>query len=107
MTCKDVIAQQYLMECVILVFPDEYHLNTLDRLLQTCALLQPGVNIKSIIVGLIDRLANFAQNESIPSHIQLFNFFYDNLVHVFNVCFSFHFFIQISTYTPLIIITFY
>ena len=75
------------MECLTLVFPDEYHLCTLDKLLQTCALLQPGVNIKSIIVGLIDRLANYAQNETIPSSIQLFTFFYQNLSHVFTVCF--------------------
>ena len=25
-SCKDTIAQQYLMECIIQVFPDEFHL---------------------------------------------------------------------------------
>ena len=28
--CKDTLAQQYLMECIIQAFPDEYHLQTLE-----------------------------------------------------------------------------
>ncbi|MCI07824.1 vacuolar protein sorting-associated protein 35A-like, partial [Trifolium medium] len=28
--CKDELAQFYLMDCIIQVFPDEYHLQTLD-----------------------------------------------------------------------------
>eukprot|EP00966_Prymnesium_polylepis_P051813 1199843-Prymnesium_polylepis.1 len=31
--CKDPIAQQYLMECVLQVFPVEYHVATLSQLL--------------------------------------------------------------------------
>ncbi len=34
--CKDEIAQYYLMDCVIQVFPDEFHLSTLETLLQAC-----------------------------------------------------------------------
>ena len=33
--CKDTIAQSYLMDCVIQVFPDEYHLATLEPFLST------------------------------------------------------------------------
>lgn len=40
--CKDEIAQFYLMECIIQVFPDEYHLQTLDVLLGACPQLQVG-----------------------------------------------------------------
>lgn len=48
--CKDEIAQLYLMECIIQVFPDEYHLQTLDVLLGACPQLQVGINtITSII----------------------------------------------------------
>ena len=42
--CKDEIAQFYLMECIIQVFPDEYHLQTLDVLLSACPQLQVGAN---------------------------------------------------------------
>lgn len=29
--CKDEIAQYYLMDCIIQVFPDDYHLQTLEH----------------------------------------------------------------------------
>lgn len=38
--CKDEIAQFYLMDCIIQVFPDEYHLQTLEILLDACPQLQ-------------------------------------------------------------------
>lgn len=38
--CRDEIAQYYLMDCIIQVFPDEYHLQTLDVLLGACPQLQ-------------------------------------------------------------------
>lgn len=38
--CKDDIAQFYLMECIIQVFPDDYHLQTLETLLGACPQLQ-------------------------------------------------------------------
>lgn len=38
--CKDEIAQYYLMDCVIQVFPDEYHLQTLETLLGAFPQLQ-------------------------------------------------------------------
>ncbi|XP_020535409.1 vacuolar protein sorting-associated protein 35B isoform X4 [Jatropha curcas] len=38
--CKDDLAQYYLMDCIIQVFPDEYHLQTLDTLLGACPQLQ-------------------------------------------------------------------
>lgn len=38
--CKDELAQYYLMDCIIQVFPDEYHLQTLETLLGACPQLQ-------------------------------------------------------------------
>ena len=32
-SCRDAIAQEYLMECIIQVFPDEMHLATLNNFL--------------------------------------------------------------------------
>lgn len=81
--CKDVIAQQYLMEVIIQAFPDDFHLRTLDVLLSTCGQLQGGVNIKNILVSLIDRLANFAgRGEQIPSDISVFNTFSEQIANI-------------------------
>lgn len=85
-SCRDAIAQEYLMECIIQVFPDEFHLQTLDPFLKSCAQLQSGVNVKNIIISLIDRLAAYNQrNEKaagveegasvIPAEVQLFDVF--------------------------------
>lgn len=79
--CRDVLAQEYLLEglfpfqapCPIInrsvavitqVFPDEFHLNTLDQLLSAIARLNPHVNIKAIVIGLMDRLSSYAARES-------------------------------------------
>ncbi len=82
--CKDVIAQEYLMEVVIQVrslgcdpsvpwrpmailyqvFTDEFHLYTLGPFLSATAQLHPKVNIKQIVIALIDRLAAYAAREA-------------------------------------------
>ncbi|KAF4623926.1 hypothetical protein D9613_001519 [Agrocybe pediades] len=62
--CKDVIAQEYLMEVVIQVFTDEFHLHTLGPFLSATAQLHPKVNIKQIVIALIDRLASYAAREA-------------------------------------------
>ncbi|CAN0906197.1 Vacuolar protein sorting-associated protein 35B [Linum grandiflorum] len=58
--CKDELAQYYLMDCIIQVFPDEYHLQSLETLLGACPHLQPGVDIKTVLSQLMDRLSNYA-----------------------------------------------
>jgi len=96
--CKDTIAQQYLMECLIQVFPDEFHLRSLEVILSTCAQLQPNVDLKAIVVSLIDRLANYAQRTpnsastedgvsengsgGILADIPIFNIFFQNISEV-------------------------
>ncbi|MCJ1425471.1 Vacuolar protein sorting-associated protein 35 [Sticta canariensis] len=62
--CRDVLAQEYLLEVITQVFPDEFHLNTLDHLLSAIARLNPHVNIKAIVIGLMDRLSSYAARES-------------------------------------------
>ncbi|PSC73631.1 vacuolar sorting-associated 35B-like [Micractinium conductrix] len=61
--CRDDIAQQYLMQCTIMVFPDEFHLGTLQQLLGALPALQPGVRVHSVLSLLMDRLANYAASE--------------------------------------------
>ncbi|CAF93242.1 unnamed protein product, partial [Tetraodon nigroviridis] len=76
--CRDSLAQEYLMECIIQVFPDEFHLQTLNPFLRSCAELHQNVNVKNIIIALIDRLALFAHREDgpgIPAEIKLFDIF--------------------------------
>lgn len=46
------------------MFPDEFHLNTLDQLLPAIARLNPHVNIKAIVIGLMDRLSAYAEREA-------------------------------------------
>ena len=60
-SCKDAIAQEYLMECIIQVFPDEFHVQTLNPFLKSCAELEAGVNVKNIVISLMDRLGNYSQ----------------------------------------------
>lgn len=88
MSCRDAIAQEYLMECIIQVFPDEFHLSTLHPFLRACADLQSNVNVKNIIIALIDRLAAFTQrNEGgISTDLQLFDIFSDQVAQIIMVC---------------------
>lgn len=46
------------------VFPDEFHLYSLGPFLSATAQLQPSVNIKQIVIALIDRLAAYAAREA-------------------------------------------
>ncbi|GAA6036266.1 hypothetical protein JCM8097_006867 [Rhodosporidiobolus ruineniae] len=62
--CRDVIAQEYLMEVVIQVFTAEFHLPTLAPFLRATAQLHPKVNIKHLVIALIDRLAAYAAREA-------------------------------------------
>ncbi|XP_023678494.2 vacuolar protein sorting-associated protein 35-like [Paramormyrops kingsleyae] len=83
--CRDSLAQEYLMECIIQVFPDEFHLQTLNSFLRACAELHQNVNVKNIIIALIDRLALFAHREDgpgIPADIKLFDVFSQQVASV-------------------------
>ncbi|KAL4810443.1 vacuolar protein sorting-associated protein 35 [Aspergillus unguis] len=61
--CRDVLAQEYLLEVITKVFPDEFHLHTLDLLLSAIARLNPHVDLKKIVIGLMDRLSSYAARE--------------------------------------------
>lgn len=86
-SCRDAIAQEYLMECIIQVFPDEFHIQTLTPFLKSCAELEQGVNVKNIVISLMERLGSFSQrSESVGSdgaailkEVQLFEVFSDQV----------------------------
>jgi vacuolar protein sorting-associated protein 35 len=50
------------MDCVIQAFPDEYHLQTLEPLLDATTNLNPTVDIKNIFIGLMEKLSKFASS---------------------------------------------
>ena len=60
LSSKDAIAQQYLMDCMIQAFPDNYHLHNLNALLETTTQLQPSVEIKGIFINLLNRISDYA-----------------------------------------------
>jgi vacuolar protein sorting-associated protein 35 len=62
--CRDVLAQEYLLEVITQVFPDEFHLHTLDQFLAAVSRLNPHVNVKVIVIALMDRLSQYAARES-------------------------------------------
>ncbi|GAN08324.1 vacuolar protein sorting-associated protein 35 [Mucor ambiguus] len=69
-SCHDVMAQEYLMEVIIQIFPDEFHIHTLKPFLATTAQLHANVNIKMIIMALLDRLATYSKDEQANMGIQ-------------------------------------
>lgn len=71
---NDKMAQQYLMECIIQVFPDEYHMSTLDTFLSSCLDLHTDVDLRAIFTSLMDRLSSFTQVNFfiINAHIYIF-----------------------------------
>jgi len=81
LSCKDTIAQSYLMDCVIQVFPDDFHLNTLELLLQSVSTLKEKVNVRAILESLMDRLASHAANNAaagaVGAEINSFKLFND------------------------------
>ncbi|EGR27194.1 vacuolar sorting protein, putative [Ichthyophthirius multifiliis] len=83
---SDAISQQYLFDVIISSFPDEYHLDTLQLMLQVCTMnLDPKVDIKIIFIRLMDRLAEFAiYNKDVAASFQqkgdsIYNMFKQNI----------------------------
>lgn len=81
LSCKDTIAQSYLMDCIIQVFPDDFHLNTLEPLLNTVSALKEKVNVRAILESLMERLATHSANNiaagAVGAEINSFKLFND------------------------------
>jgi len=48
-SCKDALAQEHLMEVIIQVFPEGFHLRTLEIFLDACSKLKKSVNVKRFV----------------------------------------------------------
>eukprot|EP00771_Trimastix_marina_P004117 gnl/Trimastix_PCT/854.p1 GENE.gnl/Trimastix_PCT/854~~gnl/Trimastix_PCT/854.p1 ORF type:complete len:824 (+),score=310.59 gnl/Trimastix_PCT/854:56-2527(+) len=83
-SCNDRIAQQYLMEIIIQVFPDEFHLATLQTYLEALESLEPGVDVVSIIIAFLDRLARFGatNRDAIGDGVRLFEKFSESIERI-------------------------
>ncbi|KRX94320.1 Vacuolar protein sorting-associated protein 35 [Trichinella pseudospiralis] len=83
--CRDAIAQEYLMECLIDVFPDEFHVRCLNIFLKTCADMNQMVNIRNVLVTLIERLSSLGVTEEgkiIQEDANLFDVLSDEIASI-------------------------
>ena len=60
--CKDEMSQQYLMECIIHAFPDEFNIACLENILNNTQKLVSSVDIKNLFIGLLEKLSKFVKN---------------------------------------------
>jgi hypothetical protein len=63
--CADPLSQAYLLDCIVQVFPDEYHIETMPILLAVCPKLRDKVNIRTILGSLMTRLTNYFADEEL------------------------------------------
>ncbi|KAJ3331179.1 Vacuolar protein sorting-associated protein 35 [Gonapodya sp. JEL0774] len=93
-SCKDVIAQEYLMEVIIQVFSDEFHIRTLDPFLSAVAQLARQVDVKQIVITLRNAAEDteaatalqekFSQTPptGIPTDVPLFDIFWNQIAEL-------------------------
>jgi len=76
---KDTIAQNYLIDCIIQVFPDEFHIHTLDIFLKSITELKEKVDARTILESMMGRLSQHTANTNtpIPPEINAFKLFND------------------------------
>lgn len=68
LSVKDTMSQQYLFESMIQVFPDEFHIGTLEQELAAYTKAQPSVDMKPVMKALMDRLSAFLAEHKDEDH---------------------------------------
>ena len=63
----DYISQEYIMECILTLFPESYNIKNLDFLLLTISKLIEGVNTKKLFIIVLEKLNNYFQENSTKS----------------------------------------
>ena len=86
---KDSLSQQYLLECVVHAFPDEHNIACMNMLLETCSKLQSNVDVKTIFISLMQKLAKYVENSKdekniIDSTQKIFNVVKGNINKIMN-----------------------
>ncbi|CCF59087.1 hypothetical protein KAFR_0G00540 [Kazachstania africana CBS 2517] len=82
--CRDIVCQEYLFDIICQVFPDEFHLNTLDTLLETTLLLNTDISVNKLISTLVERLNGYLkrieqQEITNQSKVDVFDVFWNYL----------------------------
>ncbi|AAS52578.1 AEL107Wp [Eremothecium gossypii ATCC 10895] len=62
--CRDVVSQEYLLDVICQVFPDEFHLATLPTLLETTLKFNPDVSINKVVSNLVERFNGYVERQS-------------------------------------------
>ncbi|KAI9362538.1 vacuolar protein sorting-associated protein 35, partial [Zopfochytrium polystomum] len=90
-SCRDPIAQEYLMEVIIQVFQDDFHLHTLDAFLSATAQLSRNVNVKQTREEAEARVKEAAASgkpfegiTGIPGEVELFEVFWGQITGLVN-----------------------
>ena len=63
----DFLCQQYLMECIIQAFPDEYNIQCMDEILKSSTQLDEAVDVKALFIILMDKLARYVSDNGAES----------------------------------------
>nr|CCC93429.1 putative vacuolar protein sorting-associated protein 35 [Trypanosoma congolense IL3000] len=58
---REAYAQRYLLEVIVQVFPDEFHLFTLDQLLNAVGQVLSRVDVSPVLSALMQRLGKYAE----------------------------------------------
>lgn len=79
--CKEPLAQQTLMEVLIQVFPDEFHMATLTEYLPQVSKLVEEVNTNNILIALMERIGGYAERNPtlLPKTLDVFTIFMENI----------------------------
>ncbi|TID18146.1 hypothetical protein CANINC_003887 [Pichia inconspicua] len=62
--CNDSIAQNYLLDVIIQIFPDNFQINSLTIFLNTLIKVKDNINLNSIFSSLINRFINYKKRDS-------------------------------------------
>ena len=78
---KDMLSQYYLMECIIFAFPNDYNTHCMNLIIETCPKLLPSVDLKSLLINLMDKLSKIIENKETDSfsNQNIFNLLRDNI----------------------------
>ncbi|KAL3317506.1 Vacuolar protein sorting-associated protein 35 [Cichlidogyrus casuarinus] len=80
---QDIIAQEYLMDIIVQVFPENFHIATFDQLMNTLTLLEPKVLVCPLLCNIINRLGSYelqSRKKNEASTIQLNTLNWPNIV---------------------------
>ena len=60
---NDEICQQYIIECLIKAFPDEFNIKCMDFILNSLSKMNPKIDSNNIIISILDKLSRFDNPE--------------------------------------------